>query len=188
MGFLSRADFLTDEDVVKALRESGCVSIDIGAESLNQKVLDYIKKDMDVDTAYMAVTLLNKYKIRPKLNIIFGACPDETSSDIEMTIKTLKKMKVDNVMFSIATPFKGTEFYDLCKKKGYLVSESDDIDPLKNSIVSYPLLKNEELERLERFAYRSFYLRPGAILRRIKSYRGIQDFINDFKILVKLTR
>ena len=43
-GMLSRADFLTDEEVVAALARAGCRSIDMGVESLKQEVLDKINE------------------------------------------------------------------------------------------------------------------------------------------------
>jgi radical SAM superfamily enzyme YgiQ (UPF0313 family) len=185
-GCLSRANFLTNEEVVKALADAGCVSIDIGVENLNQKVLDYIQKDLKVEDVYESVRVLNKYGIEPKLNIMFGTTPHETAQDIKNTVEKLKGLDVNTIMFSIATPFKGTRFYDLCKEKCYLIDESDEINPLGKSIISYPSISSEELEKLERYAYRSFYMRPKIIISRIKSYRGIRDFINDIKIAINL--
>ena len=185
-GCLSRADFLTDEEVVREMSESGCVSVDIGVENLNQDVLDYIQKDLKVENVYMAIKLLRKYGIEPKLNIMFGTSPNETAQDIKDTIDKLKRLDVSNIMFSIATPFKGTKFYTFCKTEGYLIDDSDEINPLGKSMVSYPSISREELEELERYAYRSFYLRPRMIAKRIKSYHGIKDFINDIKVAINL--
>jgi len=181
-GMLSRADFLTDEEVVAALARAGCVSIDIGVESLKQDVLDRIQKDLDVEDVYAAVRLLRKHGISPKLNIMFGTVPDETPEDIYWTISELKKIDPDHVMFAIATPFKGTAFYDLCEEKGYLVDASDDLNPMGKSMISYPQLTNEKLEELERYAYRSFYMRPKVVLRRLKRVRRPRDLVNDLKV------
>jgi radical SAM superfamily enzyme YgiQ (UPF0313 family) len=187
-GCLSRADFLTDEEVIRAIAEAGCVSVDIGVESLNQEVLDYIQKDLRVEDVHTAVRLLKKYRIEPKLNIMFGTSPHETVEDMRNTVKKLGEMDVSTVMFSIATPFKGTKFYDFCREKGYLIDESDEINPLGKSIVSYPGLSSRDLEKIERYAYRSFYVRPQMVLKRIKSYRGLRDVINDIKVAVNLFR
>ncbi len=185
-GCLSRADFLTDEGVVREMAEAGCVSVDIGVENLNQDVLDYIQKDLKVENVYIAIKLLRKYGIEPKLNIMFGTSPNETAQDIKDTIVKLKRLDVSNIMFSIATPFKGTKFYTFCKTEGYLIDDSDEINPLGKSVVSYPSISREELEELERYAYKSFYLRPRMIVKRIKSYHGIKDFINDIKVAINL--
>jgi radical SAM superfamily enzyme YgiQ (UPF0313 family) len=185
-GCLSRADFLTDEDVVSAMAEAGCVSVDIGVENLNQEVLNYIQKDLKVEDVYTSVGLLKKYGIEPKLNIMFGTSPYDTSRDIKDTVERLKTLDVKNIMFSIATPFKGTKFYNFCKEKGYLIDETDEINPLGKSIISYPSLSKKELEELERYAYRSFYLRPKMIMARIKTYHGLRDFLNDIRVAINL--
>jgi len=187
-GCLSRADFLTDEEVIRAMAEAGCISVDIGVESLNQEVLDYIQKDLRVEDVHAAIRLLRKYGIEPKLNIMFGTSPFETIEDMKNTVRLLKKMDVSTVMFSIATPFKGTKFYEYCREKSYLFDESDEINPLGKSIISYPTVSGKDLEAMERYAYRSFYLRPQMIVRRIKSYQGIRDFLNDIRVAVNLFR
>ncbi len=185
-GMLSRADFLTDEEVVQALAKAGCVSIDMGVESLKQDVLDKIRKDLDVKDVYEAVRLLKKHGIRPKINIMFGTTPDETAEDVYWTVKELKNLDVPNVMFAIATPFKGTEFFDYCKEKGYLIDESDSVNPMGKAMISYPQLTNEKLEELERYAYRSFYLRPKVVVNRLLGIRRLKDVVNDLKVAKRL--
>lgn len=181
-GMLSRADFLTDEEVVSALARAGCVSIDMGVESLKQEVLDRIHKDLDVADVYTAVRLLRKHGISPKLNIMFGTTPDETPEDVYWTIAELKKLDVTNVMFAIATPFKGTAFYEHCKEKGYLIDESDDLNPMGKAMISYPQLTNTQLEELERHAYRSFYLRPKVVAERLRRVKSLKDLVNDLTV------
>jgi anaerobic magnesium-protoporphyrin IX monomethyl ester cyclase len=187
-GCLSRADFLTDPEIITALAASGCHSIDIGAESLNQSTLDYVRKDLKTETITTAINTLKQAGIRAKLNIMLGTCPEESRQDLKRTIKRVGKLPVSEVMFSLATPFKGTEFYNFCKTEGFLIDESENIDPIKKSMVSYPRLQNRELERLQKYAYRSYYLRWQYILRRLKSYKKISDLIRDLKIALRLFR
>jgi len=187
-GCLSRADFLTDEKIVSGMKKAGCISIDIGVESFSQRVLNSIRKDIKIETIFTALKLLNKYDISVKLNILFGACPTETKKDIINTIKQIKNLGIHNVMFSIATPFKGTEFYNLCEEKGYLIDKSDFLNPLGKSMISYPKLKNKDLEHFLKKAYRSVYLNPKEIFYRMKSFKNIKDVINNFKILLKILR
>jgi radical SAM superfamily enzyme YgiQ (UPF0313 family) len=185
-GCLSRADFLTKKHIIRMLAEAGCSCIDIGVESLNQKALNYINKNLSVETIVTAINFLNEYGIEPKLNIMLGCCPDESPQDIITTIHKLRDMEVKNIMFSIATPFKGTDFHSICKTHGYLIDDSSDIDPLSKSIISYPLLSNKTLEHLERYAYKSFYLRPKIFFSRIKRYKKFSDLIKDITIAYKL--
>jgi radical SAM superfamily enzyme YgiQ (UPF0313 family) len=187
-GCLSRADFLQEEEVVSALAEAGCISIDIGVENFNQEILDYIQKDLDEDAIIKSIENTVKYKVSPKINIMIGTCPLEKPADILYTIKRLKQLPIENVMFSIATPFKGTQFYKFCQQEGYLIDESDEINPFGKAMISLPYLNNRDLERYEKYAYRSFYLRPSIIWKRIKSYKSFSNFFNDIKITLKLLK
>jgi len=187
-GCLSRADFLADEEIVQALAEAGCVSIDIGVESLNQRILDDIRKNLRVEVVYEAVRLLKEHGISPKLNIMLGTSPKETVGEIKATVGKLKTMGVENVMFSIATPFKGTEFYKLRKEEGFLIDDSDEIDPFRKSVISYPSLSKRELERLQRYAYRSFYVRPEIVCDRLRKSCQGTGLLNDLKVALRLLR
>jgi len=185
-GILSRADFLTDPDIAKALKTAGCRVVDIGVESLSQPVLDFVRKDLKVETVEAALENLKRHKIEAKLNIILGACPMETAAQAREGIEKLNRLPVEDVMFSIATPFKGTEFYHYCQEKGYLIDESDAINPLKKSMVSYPHMDNRELENLEKYAYRSFYLRPKQMLKRLKKIGSFKELLNNIKLAMEL--
>ncbi|MCD6310146.1 MAG: radical SAM protein [Candidatus Eremiobacteraeota bacterium] len=185
-GMLSRADFLLDEEVIQALKFAGCTSIDIGVESLRQETLDYVRKDLTVEQIETALMLLKKHGISAKLNMILGACPMETEKDIMEGIEKLREMDVENVMFSIATPFKGTEFYRLCEEEGYLIDESDELDPLNKSMISYPDLPAEKIEKLEKIAYRKFYLRPDKIWKRLRETKSLRELFKDISIALKI--
>ncbi|MBD3267453.1 radical SAM protein [bacterium] len=185
-GCLSRPDFLDEEDVVEALGQAGCMSIDIGIETLSQKILDAIDKKLDVQTFYKAVPLLQKHGIEPKINIMFGSSADETEEDIELTIRELERMKVHNVMFAVATPFKGTPFYEKAKADGTLTNDSDSINPFGKSMISYPHMPNERLQQLTNYAYRRFYLRPSQMWYRLKSYRSWSSIKNDLRVIANL--
>jgi radical SAM superfamily enzyme YgiQ (UPF0313 family) len=185
-GCLSRPDFLDDEEVVAALAKAGCISVDIGIETLSQKILDLIDKKLDVETFYRAVPLLQKYKVEPKINIMFGSAKEETEEDIYYTIRELERLKVHHVMFAVATPFKGTPFYDRAREDGTLINDSDSINPFGKSMISYPHLSNERLQELVAYAYRRFYLRPSQVWYRLKSYRSLSSIKNDLRVVGNL--
>lgn len=185
-GCLSRADFLNDEDLIKALAQAGCETIDIGVESFSQEILDDINKGLSSSDIITAIELLKKYKISPKLNIMLGVSPLSSKEEVKHTVRQIKNMGLDNVMFSIATPFKGTKFYQQAKENSWLIDDTDKINPLGKAVISYPSLKARELERLQKFAYRSLYLRPGFIFRRIKKWLNPMNLFNDIKIALRI--
>jgi radical SAM superfamily enzyme YgiQ (UPF0313 family) len=183
-GILARADRLIDEEVVKALAESGCKYIDIGVESFNQEVLDDIKKDLKVETIYKSIELLNKYGITPKLNIMFGTSSLETKEIIKTYIQKTLELPVSYCMYSIATPFPGTELEKMAKKKGFLLKGKNiyrDLDPAKTALMAYPHLSAKTLESLLREANRRFYLRPKILIKQLLKIRSFFGLISGIK-------
>ncbi|OHB73071.1 MAG: hypothetical protein A2W17_05015, partial [Planctomycetes bacterium RBG_16_41_13] len=75
-GCSARSDHLTDP-IVRAMAAAHCKFIDLGVESFNQEILDYVKKDIDVRKNEEAIGLVKKYGISAKINIMFGASPLE---------------------------------------------------------------------------------------------------------------
>lgn len=185
-GILARADSLTDPEIVKSLKAAGCSYVDIGIESLNQDVLDYIQKDLKIEDFYKAIELLKKFGVEPKLNILLGSCPLETKETIKETVKKVKKLGVEYVMFSICSPFPGTEFYNFCIEEGYITRELNDMDALRNSLISYPHLADKELDNLIKWAYRYFYLDPQYLIKRLIKMRSFTDLKNNIKSAINL--
>jgi radical SAM superfamily enzyme YgiQ (UPF0313 family) len=186
---LARADHLTDENVIKKMSESGCRYIDIGVESFDQRILDYIKKDLKIETVYAAVNLLKEYGIEPELNVLIGSCPLETKETILHTVSETTKLDVDYVLFSICTPFPHTIFHEIAKKSGWMVvDEYIPIDPIRESLISYPHLTKDEMEKIIKDAYRHFYFRPKYIIKRLRKVSGIKDFLNKFQAAISILR
>ncbi|MDE7403049.1 MAG: B12-binding domain-containing radical SAM protein, partial [Muribaculaceae bacterium] len=76
-GCEARVDAIT-EPIAKMLGESGCRYVDLGVESFNQEILDYVKKGIKIEDIHNAVKLLKKYNVPVKLNILIGSSPLET--------------------------------------------------------------------------------------------------------------
>jgi anaerobic magnesium-protoporphyrin IX monomethyl ester cyclase len=185
-GGLARCDLILDEEIVSALAKAGCRYVDLGIESLDQGVLDDIKKDIDATKVESAIRLLGKYNIEPKPNIMFGASPKETRETIEHTIKTIAEYPVNYCMFAIATPFPGTAFAEMAKKEGWAIEPEihdleNNLSPTDKSLVSYPHLTKKDLERAVKMANRRFYLSPRRVwfqLRKLRSLKALKDLIS----------
>lgn len=185
-GCLSRADFLTDAEVVATLARAGCVSIDIGVESLVQEILDDVRKDLSVADVRRAVALLARYGIRAKLNIMVGASPLETEQTLRHTLREVCRMPVTEAMFSVATPFKGTPYHDRARREGWLADDTEAIDPLGKAVIRLPRLSPARIESFAREAYRAFYLRPRVALARLATARSAGDLWRDAKLAAKI--
>lgn len=114
---------LTDEDVVKNLKEAGCIVVSFGVESGNEdyrmKVLKKPTRDSDI---IKAAGLLKKYKIHFYTQNMFGL-PGERLEGAFETIGLNRKIGSPDVCGNIFQPFPGTEIADYCINKGLLKKE-----------------------------------------------------------------
>lgn len=178
---LARADQIT-EPIVKAMKESNCVYVDLGIESFDPGILKCIKKDLDIDKAKATIKLMQRYGVEPEVNILIGSCPTETRESIEKTIAEVENLKIHYVLYSIATPFPGTELYDIAKREGWLIGGEYSLsDAVYESVLSYPQLNKEEMESLIAKAYRRHYFSYYFLVKEIKSIRSLKEFISKIK-------
>ena len=186
---LARADMLKDLDVVTAMAQAGCRYIDIGIESFQQQILDFIGKGCRVEDAYLAVANLKTAGIEPEVNVLIGSCPLETEQTIEHTFRETLKLDVDYVLFSVCTPFPYTRFNEIAHKEGWMIAdEYQAIDPIKQSFISYPHLNQKKLEKIIHRLYRRFYFRPGYLCKRLKNLRSFRDFVNKARAALTILR
>ncbi len=175
-GCQARVDAI-DEEVASMLSEYGCHYVDLGVESFNDDILKYIKKGITSKDIYESIEALKKHKVPIKLNILIGTSPLETVDTIKETLKEAKKLKVDQVMFNIVSPFPATEFYDMAKENGWIEGgEYRPTDVQRNSILNYPSLSSEQMEKLLFRNNLKFFLSPSFIWKNIRNFSSINDF------------
>lgn len=115
-GCQSRVDTV-DEELIKIMKEAGCVQIDFGVESGSQKILDeVVDKKTNIMQIRRAFALSKKYRIRRLANFMIGF-PGETSEDFRKTEEIADLIDADVYIFAIATPLPGTRLYDLVNEK-----------------------------------------------------------------------
>lgn len=182
-GCQARVDMIT-EPIAKMLSESGCMYVDLGVESFNDEILKYIKKGITVADIYRAISLLNKYKVPVKLNVLIGSSPLETRQTVTHTLREAQKLKVDQVMFNIVSPFPGTEFYKLCKENGWL-STPDYVptDVQRESILNLPHLSAKEMEKLLFRNNLRYFISWNFISRQISRFKSPSEFFVALKAL-----
>ncbi len=106
---ISRADRL-DEPMVAKLAEMGCFRLWNGSESGSQRILDAMKRKVDVPDVQAKTHLLQKYGIQAGMFIMLGY-HGETIADLEDTVEHLKICNPDVFLTTVAYPIKGTPYY-----------------------------------------------------------------------------
>jgi anaerobic magnesium-protoporphyrin IX monomethyl ester cyclase len=113
---LSRVDLLLEGDTIRHLKNAGCQSVWVGAESGSQKILDAMEKGTTVDQIVTATRLLREAGIRVGFFLQFGY-PGEAREDIDLTLKMVKECRPDEIGISVSYPLPGTKFYETVRAR-----------------------------------------------------------------------
>jgi len=125
----SRADLLVVDNTVKALAQSGCEEVWIGAESGSQKILDAMDKGTTVEQIEESTVLMKAHGIKPCLFLQFGYL-GETYADIKKTIAMVQRLKPHDIGVSVSYPLPGTSFYEKVKHELVQKKNWEDSDEL----------------------------------------------------------
>lgn len=181
----SRTDTLT-EKIALAMKRAGCWLVSLGIESGDENILKNIKKDATIDDAKRSVSLLQKAGIKSIGYYMFGL-PGETKETMEKTISLAKELGTDYAYFFTATPFPGTEYFEMAERDGWLKSKDwERYSQGRSDIISFEGLNAGEISSAVQKAYRTFYLRPTKIFREISEIKNLRDIFQYLSIGWKL--
>jgi radical SAM superfamily enzyme YgiQ (UPF0313 family) len=114
------------KDLLKEMKDAGCVFINYGIEALDDHVLKLMKKSLDVDTIIKGVEETLRVGISPGLNILWGSPGDDVGT-LEKAISFLLRYDDHAQLRTIrpVTPYPGSQLYDDAVNKG-LISDIRD--------------------------------------------------------------
>lgn len=120
-----RADDLAKggDDFVKALAQSNCVELRVGAESGSQRILDLLTKDITVDQIRRTAELCGKHGIMTIYMFMYGF-PGETWADICQTLDLIDELEGMNEHVVVShlgffAPFPGTPLFGPAVEAGF---------------------------------------------------------------------
>lgn len=150
-GCSGRANLMTEE-LIATMANSGCVLIGYGIESGSQKILDIIKKKVKVEQAKQAVKLTQKYIGWADCSFMIGT-PGETRETIQETIDFCKELNLVPEVIFFATPYPGTELYEIAKAQNKIGDEEEYILRLgeqgEQIVVNFTDFTDEELQAIK---------------------------------------
>lgn len=179
-----------DFDILRLMKKAGCYSIFYGIESLDQNCLDAINKGIKVEQAINVIIMTKKAGIEVRANFILGL-PGETPEKARVTVKKACKLNPDYIKFNILTPYPGTELYKQIRsgKWGLFNEDRNRSTGYFATFLPYGYKSFEELEKVRRYAFRKFHLRPRYILSKILKIRNLKDikkYYDGFRAVVKI--
>ncbi|MFZ5573410.1 MAG: B12-binding domain-containing radical SAM protein [Thermodesulfobacteriota bacterium] len=181
-----------DEEMLAHLRRAGCSGIHYGVEAGTEKILKVLNKGISLAHAATIFKLTRRQKIQTLAYFMIGN-PTETIADIQATFRMMKRLNPDYVHLTILTPFPGTRIYLDGLKSGRIEKDwwrEFARNPRKDFMAPHwnEFFTKEELNRLLVKGYRSFYLRPNYILRRIWKLHSFRELKTKAAAGVKVLR
>ncbi len=181
----SRSDAV-DSEMLGLMKKCGCKLISYGVESGNQEILDASKKGIKLEDCKNAIQLTKKAGIISMAYFIIGL-PGETWETINQSIKFAIDINPDYVNFHVATPFPGTELFDIAGEKGWLISRNwEDYEEEGSAVMRTENLSAEELIKAQKLAMKRFYLRPSRLLKELLSIKSFAQLKSHFKAGIKI--
>jgi len=164
-----------DDELLKALKSSGCMGVLIGFESFNDKNLKQMGKNVNLQHAdyKIAIEKIKNYGLMIYGTFVFGY-PNDTEADFEKVLKFAKENKLYMNAFNHLVPFPGTPMYDRMKQENQLVQEKWWL--MENykfgDVAFHPgLLSASQLEQLC-YRYRRKFFRWASIFSRSLDFKA----------------
>lgn len=115
---------LVNDRTIGMMKRAGCFSIRLGVESGNNEILKIIRKNITIEEALTACKTIKKHGIEVHVFFMIGF-PQETEKTLLDTMNAMKRIKCDSVIYSVFTPYPGTEAFNLCKEQGTVTDDYD---------------------------------------------------------------
>jgi radical SAM superfamily enzyme YgiQ (UPF0313 family) len=171
----ARVDFIDYEMLVR-MKQAGCHQIMYGVENVDEGVLKNINKKINLPQVINAVKWTKKAKIECRLAFMVGN-PGDTKEIVNENIEFVNKLNPDLAIFNITTPFPGTEMFNWAKERNLIITYNWDDYTLAKPVMRLENLTEIEIKELYLLMYRSFYMRPIYILRKLLKIRSTQDIL-----------
>ncbi|MFO7923260.1 MAG: radical SAM protein [Bacteroidales bacterium] len=150
-----------DDELLLALKESGCIGVLIGFESFSESNLKQMKKNINLQYAdyRKAILKLKRHGLMIYGTFLFGYA-DDREEDFKRVLRFSKENNLFMTAFNHLVPFPGTPMFRRFKEEGRLIDEKWWLmDDYKfGDVVFHPgHLSAEELTRLCYEYRRKFY-------------------------------
>jgi len=164
----SRVDFV-DREMLEWMARSGCWMISWGIESGDDRMLARMRKGTTTEGVERALRWAREAGIKNWGYFIIGL-PGETEESIRQTIAFAKRLPLDLALFHIAAPHPGTPFFFEVVENGWFRPGTrwEQVDMDRSTVLDYPQLKAEDLERWAQRAFREWACRPGPLWTYLK--------------------
>jgi len=161
-----------NEELINAMKTSGCYVISAGIESGSDRILNYMKKHETTKIMLEKIRLIRKQGINVIGFFILGF-PTETKEEMQQTINYAKELGLIRANFLLFHPLPGTEIYTELNHTGEVSGINFNANSFAEVAYTPRGITKIQLKGIQRKAFLDFYLRPRqffALLFNIRSF------------------
>jgi radical SAM superfamily enzyme YgiQ (UPF0313 family) len=192
-----------DEGLLHAMVAHGCRGVAFGVESGSPRILELIGKRITLGQVRKAFQAAHRAGVANiEADFILGVHPCETADDIEATQQLIKEIRPTTLFLAAVVPYPGTQLWDMMQEEGLIEPHADWEDFLmfggapaggfskSGCATSWRThhFTMRELRRKQREMLKSFYIRPGYILRTLWNARSAPELFYYLKSGLSLLR
>lgn len=179
-----------DEELISKMARSGLIRISFGLETVDPEMRRIMKKEVPLESHAIANRLANKYGVETLASVMLGL-PGETRETIKKTLSYLRHARdVQQANYSIATPYPGTELYEMAKKGEHglrlITKDFSEYRRYGSAVMSVGDLSPDDLIKLQNDAFVSIYLAPWRIRPMVKRMGIVGALLTYFRLIRSL--
>lgn len=157
---------LVDFELLKQMKEAGCVSIGYGIESGSQTILNNMNKQITVEQSRKAITETVKLGMLPVVQLMYGYHGENRTTLME-TLQFLKSLPfIKRSTLSITTPLPGSELWNYAIESGMIKDEEKFLEQLAGGyahdsggpLMNFTDFSDEDFYRILKIVEREFFL------------------------------
>ena len=178
---------LVDYEIMKTMKDAGCIAIGFGVESGDPQILKNMNKQTTPEQIEKSILGAQKAGLAVKNQLIFGY-PGETCQTLENTVKLMKKVNNPGRRFNYIQPIPGTKLYGEALQKKLIIDEEYYLYNLFNTPVpqvNFTKFETDEIPKIMRYYFDKMQInyiinlitRPCGWIKLIKNYQFIKKIL-----------
>jgi radical SAM superfamily enzyme YgiQ (UPF0313 family) len=160
-----------DVEILTLLRDSACMGLAVGFETLSQKNIRDVGKGVNRTQEYLErIRKIHSFGIGLAGNFIFGFDHDDTTTFADV-VRFVDAARLEGFYYSLLTPYPGTPFYQQIQAEGRLLTADWSLYDTDHVVYRPMLMTAETLMQGYRWAWRKS-LTYRSILTRLLGSRN----------------
>jgi radical SAM superfamily enzyme YgiQ (UPF0313 family) len=151
-----RTDAARDPELLELMRLSGCETLALGLESVDQTTLDSLHKSQTVGDIVAAVDAIHAHDIRVHGMFVLGAETDDGQT-MRRTIDFAIRHRIDTVMLNVLTPAPGTDWFTEVDEAGRIFDKRWQLYDGQHVVITPTHMEPSELQAAVLEGYARFY-------------------------------